>query len=340
MSDMKLSPHPVLPSGKPCVVCILDGFGENKNKDEFNAVHSARTPNVDKLRANAERCRFVQAHGTWVGLPSDDDMGNSEVGHNAIGSGKVYKQGASLVDAALESGDLFKGEGFTYVKEAFAAPGATLHLIGLLSNGGVHSRYEQLKQLFQGAFEHGAKRIRLHVLTDGRDVPDGSSIEFIGELEKDLEVLRSKGCDALIASGGGRMNVTMDRYEADWEIVQRGWNAHVLGEAPHKFTSALEAVTELRKLPKANDQYLDPFVIVDANGAAVGEIVDNDAVVLFNYRCVRSEQVTRPPSLLSLSRPLCAPSVPPCSPPLSLLLPFCYRFPIQVRPHGGDLESV
>lgn len=84
-SEWKLKPHPVLPSGKPCVVCILDGFGENKYKDEYNAVHSARTPNVDKLRANAERCRFVQAHGTWVGLPSNDDMGNSEVGHNAIG---------------------------------------------------------------------------------------------------------------------------------------------------------------------------------------------------------------------------------------------------------------
>ena len=115
-----------------------------------------------------------------------------------------YKQGASLVDSALESGDLFKGDGFNYVKSAFAS-GGTLHLIGLLSNGGVHARYEQLKQLMQGSFESGAKRIRLHVLTDGRDVPDGTSIEFVGQLEKDLEVLRSKGCDALIASGGGRM---------------------------------------------------------------------------------------------------------------------------------------
>ena len=101
----------------------------------------------------------------------------------------MYKQGASLVDAALESGDLFKGDGFAHVKQAFE--GHTLHLIGLLSNGGVHARYEQLKQLFQGAYEHGAKRIRLHILTDGRDVPDGSSIEFVGQLEKDLEQLRA-----------------------------------------------------------------------------------------------------------------------------------------------------
>ncbi|QDZ25888.1 phosphoglycerate mutase [Chloropicon primus] len=291
--EFKLKPHSVLPRGKPCVVCILDGFGENKHKDQYNAVHSARTPNVDKLRANAQRCRFVQAHGTWVGLPSDDDMGNSEVGHNAIGSGKVYKQGASLVDAALESGDLFKGDGFNHVKQAFVA-GGTLHLIGLLSNGGVHARYEQLKQLFRGSFEAGAKRIRLHVLTDGRDVPDGTSIEFVGQLEKDLEDLRAKGCDALIASGGGRMHVTMDRYEADWGIVERGWKAHVLGEAPHKFTSAVEAVTELRKLPKANDQFLEPFVIVDEKtGDAVGTIQDNDAVVLFNYRSDRMVEISK-----------------------------------------------
>ena len=126
------------------------------------------------------------------------------------------------------------------------------------------------------------------------------------------------------------MNVTMDRYEADWEIVQRGWNAHVLGEAPHKFTSALEAVTELRKLPKANDQYLDPFVIVDANGAAVGEIVDNDAVVLFNYRWVHPEPATRPFPSAGLCRPLR--TLPPSSLTfaLSLIFSFCDPFLLQV----------
>ena len=240
------------------------------------------------------------------------------------------------MDAALESGDLFKGDGFAHVKQAFE--GHTLHLIGLLSNGGVHARYEQLKQLFQGAYEHGAKRIRLHILTDGRDVPDGSSIEFVGQLEKDLEQLRAKGetgggrshrrhrgprrqadptpartpslpssafsfvcpiskkkkgCDALIASGGGRMHVTMDRYEADWGIVERGWKAHVLGEAPHTFTKALDAVTELRKLPKANDQFLEPFVIVDGEGKAVGTVQDGDAVVLFNYRSDRMVEISK-----------------------------------------------
>jgi 2,3-bisphosphoglycerate-independent phosphoglycerate mutase len=290
--DFTLKKHPVLKTGTPCVVCILDGFGENKNKDQYNAVHSAHTPNVDKLRAQAERCRFVQAHGKWVGLPSNDDMGNSEVGHNAIGSGKIYKQGASLVDEALESGSLFTGEGFQHVKTAFATN--TLHLIGLLSNGGVHARYEQLVQLIRGSIEHGAKRIRLHVLTDGRDVPDGSSIEFVGQLEKELEDLRNnKGCDIRIASGGGRMYVTMDRYEADWDIVERGWKAHVLGEAPYKFESCLEAVTELRKLPKADDQYLNPFVIVDPSGKPVGTIQDNDAVVLFNYRSDRMVEISK-----------------------------------------------
>lgn len=189
-------------------------------------------------------------------------MGNSEVGHNALGSGQVVDQGARLVDIALETGSMFEGEGWKHIQPSFAEH--TLHLIGLLSDGGVHSRYDQLVKTIQGAVRHGAKRIRVHVLTDGRDVEDGSSVKFVKALEEDLKKL--DGCDARIASGGGRMNVTMDRYEADWAIVQRGWEAHVLGEAPHKFTSALDAVTTLRK-PKpghdkpVSDQYLDPFVI-------------------------------------------------------------------------------
>lgn len=189
-------------------------------------------------------------------------MGNSEVGHNALGSGQVVDQGARLVDIALDEGTMFTGEGWKYIKPCFAE--GTLHLIGLLSDGGVHSRYDQLVRTIQGAVKDGAKRIRVHVLTDGRDVEDGSSVRFVKQLEDDLAAL--DGCDARIASGGGRMCVTMDRYEADWNIVKRGWDAHVLGEAPHKFTSASEAIAALRS-PKpgsdkpTSDQWLDPFVI-------------------------------------------------------------------------------
>ncbi|KAI3770950.1 hypothetical protein L6452_02098 [Arctium lappa] len=224
-----------------------------------------------KMVASApDKWRLLKAHGTAVGLPTDDDMGNSEVGHNALGAGRIYAQGAKLVDHALESGKIFNDEGFNYIKQCFA--NNTLHLIGLMSDGGVHSRLDQLQLLLKGASERGAKKIRIHVLTDGRDVLDGSSVAHAETLEKDLSELRGKGVDAQIASGGGRMYVTMDRYENDWQVVKRGWDAQVLGEAPNKFKNAVEAIKKLREAPNANDQYLPPFVIVDDGGKPVGPI--------------------------------------------------------------------
>lgn len=281
----KLKDHPKLGKGKTVAVVVLDGWGE-ANPNQFNCIHVADTPTMDSLKKGApERWRLVKAHGTAVGLPSDDDMGNSEVGHNALGAGRIYAQGAKLVDIALETGKIYEGEGFKYIKESFE--NGTLHLIGLLSDGGVHSRLDQLQLLLKGASEHGAKRIRVHILTDGRDVLDGSSVSFVETLENDLAKLREKGVDARIASGGGRMYVTMDRYENDWDVVKRGWDAQVLGEAPHKFKSAIEAVKKLREAPGANDQFLPPFVVIDDNGKAVGPIVDGDAVVTFNFRADR-----------------------------------------------------
>ncbi|KAF8775973.1 hypothetical protein HU200_004110 [Digitaria exilis] len=225
-----LPDHPKLPKGKPVAVVVLDGWGE-ANPDEYNCIHGA-----------PEKWTLVKAHGTAVGLPSDDDMGNSEVGHNALGAGRIFAQGAKLVDQALASGKIYEGDGFNYIKDSFE--NGTLHLIGLLSDGGVHSRLDQLQ-------------------------------------------LQEKGIDARIASGGGRMYVTMDRYENDWGVVKRGWDAQVLGEAPYKFKSALEAVKTLRAEPKANDQYLPPFVIVDDSGNAVGPVLDGDAVVTINFRADR-----------------------------------------------------
>ena len=281
----KLADHPKLPKGKIVAMVVLDGWGEAK-PNQYNCISVADTPTMDSLKKGApEKWRLVRAHGTAVGLPTEDDMGNSEVGHNALGAGRIFAQGAKLCDLALESGKIYDGEGFKYIKESFES--GTLHLIGLLSDGGVHSRIDQVQLLLKGATERGAKRIRLHVLTDGRDVLDGSSVGFVETLENDLSNLREKGIDAQIASGGGRMYVTMDRYENDWEVVKRGWDAQVLGEAPHKFKNALEAVKTLRAEPKANDQYLPPFVIVDDNGKAVGPIVDGDAVVTFNFRADR-----------------------------------------------------
>ena len=264
------------------------------SKDEFNAIHSANTPCTDALKEVPGRWRTVIAHGTAVGLPSDDDMGNSEVGHNALGAGQVIDQGASLVDKALEAGSLFTGAGWEYISPSFATN--TLHLIGLLSDGGVHSRTNQLFGIIRGAAQRGAKRIRVHVLTDGRDVPDGSSVRFVAELEAVLKEVSETGCDGKIASGGGRMFVTMDRYEADWNIVKRGWEAHVLGEAENKFTDAGTAIKTLRADDSAqpvSDQWLAPFVIVDDQGVPVGPIVDDDAVVIFNFRADRVIELSK-----------------------------------------------
>eukprot|EP00878_Enallax_costatus_P000358 GHUV01000442.1.p1 GENE.GHUV01000442.1~~GHUV01000442.1.p1 ORF type:complete len:532 (+),score=190.31 GHUV01000442.1:68-1597(+) len=239
------------------------------------------------------RYRSVKAHGTAVGLPSDADMGNSEVGHNALGSGQVIDQGARLVDLALESGKMFELPGWKLISQAFADH--TVHFIGLLSDGGVHSRYNQLIGCIKGAVERGAKRIRVHVLTDGRDVPDGSSVQFVKQLVEDLKKFEADGCDAKIASGGGRMCVTMDRYEADWEIVKRGWQAHVLGKAPHYFKDPVEAVKTLRGSgdKAVSDQWLPPFVIVDDHDKPVGTIEDGDAVVLFNFRADRMVEISK-----------------------------------------------
>ena len=146
--------------------------------------------------------------------------------------------------------------------------------------------------MVEGAARSGAKRVRVHILLDGRDVPDGSSVQDTAELEGVLAKLRAQGCDARVASGGGRMYITMDRYEADWSMVERGWRACVLGEAEHSFADPVEAVTELRKL-RPNDQYLPSFVIAGEDGRPVGTVQDGDAVVLFNFRADRMVEMSK-----------------------------------------------
>ncbi|KAK3018229.1 hypothetical protein RJ639_002763 [Escallonia herrerae] len=283
----KLPDHTKLPKGKTVAVVVL----RISTTASMNSRHGCPQTVLISGETAPEKWRLIRAHGTAVGLPTDDDMGNSEVGHNALGAGRIYAQGAKLVDLALASEKIYEGESFKYIKECFES--GTLHLIGLLSDGGVHSRIDQLQLLLKGASEHGAKRIRLHILTDGRDVLDGSSVGFVETLENELSELREKGVDAQIASGGGRMYVTMDRYENDWGVVKRGWDAQVLGESQHKFKSAIEAIKNLREEPNANDQFLPPFVIVDENGKAVGPIVDGDAVVTFNFRADRMVMIAK-----------------------------------------------
>ncbi|KAG5489839.1 hypothetical protein GH5_00722 [Leishmania sp. Ghana 2012 LV757] len=291
MSKVTLKPHKELPR-RTLLLVVMDGIGIGP-EDDYDAVHVASTPFMDAQRKNSRCFRSIRAHGTAVGLPTDADMGNSEVGHNALGAGRVALQGASLVDDALKSGEIFNSDGYRYLHGSFSKQGSTLHLIGLLSDGGVHSRDNQIYPIIEHAVKDGAKRIRVHVLYDGRDVPDGTSFRFTDELEGVLAKVRQDGCDAQIASGGGRMFVTMDRYDADWSIVERGWRAQVLGDARH-FHSAKEAITTFREEDSTvTDQYYPPFVVVDGEDKPLGTIEDGDAVLCFNFRGDRVIEMSR-----------------------------------------------
>jgi 2,3-bisphosphoglycerate-independent phosphoglycerate mutase len=265
----------------PVVLCILDGVGWGR-RDDTDAVYVADTPRLDALLATSPHC-LLRAHGLAVGLPSDADMGNSEVGHNAMGAGRIIEQGAALVDAAIASGRIWESEAWEEVMRA-----KTVHFLGLLSDGNVHSNVKHLNALIDRAAAEG-KRIRVHVLTDGRDVSERSALTWIRPLEAKLAALP----DAKIASGGGRMRITMDRYEADWRMVKLGWECHVHGVG-RPFSSASEAIERLyADDPKTNDQLLAPFVIVDERTQPVGRIQDGDAVVLFNFRGDRAIEISR-----------------------------------------------
>ena len=266
----------------------MDGVGIGR-RDEGDAVHLARPPTLDMLARGS--WVPLSAHGTHVGMPSDNDMGNSEVGHNALGAGRVFDQGAKLVDTAVRSGALFDGPAWTETVSACVSEDKALHFIGLLSDGNVHSHEDHLHALLRRAARDGCRRLHVHPLLDGRDVPAVSALTYVDRLESVLAELRSGGITASIASGGGRMVTTMDRYEADWSIVERGWNAHVHGQG-RAFPSARAAIEAYRaEQPDISDQFLPPFVVAD--GEPVGPICDGDGVVLFNFRGDRAIQVSR-----------------------------------------------
>lgn len=284
--------HRFAPRQGPVVIVVMDGVGLGR-EDEGNAVWLARKPTLDRLMARHPWTK-LRAHGTAVGLPSDDDMGNSEVGHNAIGAGRVFAQGARLVNEAVASGSLWTGKGWRALMERCGgADGGALHFIGLLSDGNVHSHIDQLFALLDRASEEGVRRVRVHPLLDGRDVEEISAFRYIDALEAKLASLGAGADrDYRIASGGGRMVTTMDRYEADWAIVARGWRAHVHGDA-ERFQSAREAVqTFYDRDADATDQFLPQFVVAEG-GEPVGAMRDGDGVVFFNFRGDRAIEISR-----------------------------------------------
>jgi 2,3-bisphosphoglycerate-independent phosphoglycerate mutase len=275
----------------PVVLVIMDGVGIGKYT-EGDFVLSSKTPNLDWLRQNGVATQ-LKAHGTAVGLPSDDDMGNSEVGHNAIGCGRVFHQGAALVGEAIATGAMFEGDTWKKLIANVKANGSALHFIGLFSDGNVHSNIAHLRAMLERAKADGVQTVRVHPLIDGRDVPPTSALEYVEPFEAFLAALNADGTvDYSIASGGGRMNITMDRYNADWSMVKRGWGTHVKGEG-RTFSTMKEAVETFRaEKPGILDQDLPPFVIA-RDGKAVGPIVDGDSVVFFNFRGDRSLEITK-----------------------------------------------
>ena len=274
----------------PVVVIVMDGYGLPKT-DVGSAIAAAQKPTLDRLFATCPNIR-LRAHGTAVGMPSDDDMGNSEVGHNAIGAGQVYAQGAALVANAIADGSIWQGEAWQQVVAGAKAGRGAVHFVGLFSDGNVHSHIDHLKAMVVRAKEEGVPTVRIHALLDGRDVPETSALEYVVPFEAFLAELSTGGFDARIASGGGRQYITMDRYDANWPMVAKGWKTHVLGEGP-QFANATDAVNGLRAAhPGTIDQDLPEFVIAE-NGQPIGTIEDGDSVVFFNFRGDRAIEITR-----------------------------------------------
>jgi 2,3-bisphosphoglycerate-independent phosphoglycerate mutase len=274
----------------PLVLAILDGVGIGTCA-EGDMVHRAHTPTLDWLAHNTLTAK-LKAHGTAVGMPSDADMGNSEIGHNAIGCGRVFAQGAKLVNESIDTRALFAGTVWKELIENVVAHRSRLHFIGLFSDGNVHSHINHLEALLAEAQAQGVEQARVHILLDGRDVPPTSALEYTDRLESFLaERNQDKGTDFAIASGGGRMQITMDRYQANWRMVELGWKTHVLGEG-RMFGSAREAIETLRsEKPGVIDQDLPPFVIARDN-KALGPIEDNDSVIFFNFRGDRAIEIS------------------------------------------------
>jgi len=274
----------------PLVVVVMDGVGINSEKTG-NAVAGAVTPVLDNLYKTCLHTS-LKAHGKAVGLPTDGDMGNSEVGHNAIGAGRIFEQGAKLVNASIENGGLWQGDTWKKLIANCQTKKSTLHFIGLFSDGNVHSHIDHLKAMITQAATEKISRIRIHILLDGRDVGARTALDYIVPFEGFLKEIRKGGTDAEIASGGGRMIVTMDRYEADWKIVERGWQAHVLGEG-EMFASAAVAVEKIRdRDPEITDQFMPPFVIGTDN-IPHGPVEDGDSVIFYNFRGDRAIEICR-----------------------------------------------
>ncbi len=263
---------------------VLDGIGISP-REEGNAFKQAYTPTLTKLLKNT-LYREIFAHGTHVGLPTDDDMGNSEVGHNALGAGNIYPQGAKLVNLAIKQNAIPSNPNWQKAINQVKTKSSKLHFLGLLSDGNVHSHLDHLKYLVENAAKEGVQNIFLHLFLDGRDTEPHSSLNYLADLQAFFARVKEKyQILPQIASFGGRMIIVMDRYEADWSMIEKGWQLIVEGEG-EKCWDALEKVKEIKKNdPNLNDQYIPPHIVADPQtNAPLATVDDNDSVVFFNFR--------------------------------------------------------
>ncbi|WP_269902711.1 2,3-bisphosphoglycerate-independent phosphoglycerate mutase [Crassaminicella thermophila] len=266
---------------KPTILMILDGFGINANNNG-NAISLANTPNLDRYFEMYPN-NLVHASGLDVGLP-DGQMGNSEVGHLNIGAGRIVYQELTRITKAIKDGDFFENPIFLDAIENVKKHDSSLHLWGLLSDGGVHSHNTHLYALLELAKKQGLKKVYVHAFLDGRDVPPSSAIKYIEELE---EKMREIGIGK-IATISGRY-YAMDR-DNRWERVELAYNAITLGEG-EKANSAKKAI-ENSYANEIVDEFVKPTVIVE-NNAPIATVCENDSIIMFNFRPDRAREITR-----------------------------------------------
>ena len=276
----------------PLIHVVLDGWGVGA-ADETNAVNRANLPVISRL---IRGCPYTQlwTHGKYVGLPNEKDMGGSEVGHMTMGAGMVMEQGPTLIQDLLQSGEFFENPVLSRIIQNCVERDTPLHLLGLLSNGNIHSHVDHTEAIIRHAFQSGIRRCYLHALLDGRDTGVQSALDFTEPFEKLFSELKGQrpGIDYAFASGGGREVITMDR-DNNWEKIETGWQIHVQGQSENQFPSIRDAIEHFRKQnPEIIDQDIPGFVII-RNGEAVSRIEDQHALIFTNFRGDRATQFSR-----------------------------------------------
>lgn len=272
----------------PVVLAILDGVGLAPD-GPGNAVSRAKTPFLGEA-AREYKHIALDASGEAVGL-TRGQMGNSEVGHTTMGSGQVMKYGIAAINAAFDNGEVFNSEGWRMAVTK-ALNGGVLHFAGIFSDGGVHSHMAHLEQMIDRAYAEGVREIRVHAVFDGRDVGPFTAKVYIQRFENFAR--KYQDANIKIASGGGRMACVSDRYENDWEMVKKGFDMMVNAQAEFYFRSPEEAIQILRRInPDVQDQYLQPFVVVDDADKPIGKINKGDALIYFDFRADRAIEIAQ-----------------------------------------------